>query len=55
MHGSGVESFIRDVNKLKKQKMVFYRPIDLIELKLSLFKSICMPELAKGIRFVLFF
>lgn len=47
-------NFVSDLNRLKKQKIPFFRPIDISELRISLFKSIIMPEFGKGVRFVKF-
>lgn len=43
--------FKTDVSILKNAKPSTFRPIDVVELKLTLYKSMIMPEFAKGIRF----
>ena len=51
------EDFKSNLKKLRKQgdDYPFYRPIDITRLKMSLYKALLMPELAKGIRFVYFY
>jgi exonuclease I len=49
---NNINGFIKDLNKLKKKTFQMLKPIDIIEMKMTLFKSLIMPELAKGIRFV---
>jgi len=50
-----MEEWSGDLSKLSKKKLPFYRPIDIVQMKISLFKSIILPELAKGVKFVIFF
>lgn len=44
-----ISDFMNDIQKLRKNKAPTFRPIDVRPLKISLFKSIIMPEFAKGI------
>ena len=46
-----VANFKNKIGELSKKSMPFYRPIDMLDYRRTLFEAMIFPELSKGIKF----